>query len=204
MKIKKILLISLLSFFLTNNIVYAKETVNDFLFSLVNSVDRYSNDNSLNQNDKEILFLKLFKSSFDIPRIGKFVLGKYWKKATKEQQKEFLNLFSAVTVKTFSPLLSRIKLKEFTIIKVESLNSKEFLVYSNLKINKKSPIIIIWQIYKNNNNRFKILDIQAEGISFIVTLRSDYSSYIFREGSIENLLITLRNRLKNIKIDPGR
>ena len=38
-------------------------------------------------------FHELFRQDFDVPGIARFVLGRYWKTATPEQQQEFIKLF---------------------------------------------------------------------------------------------------------------
>ena len=38
-------------------------------------------------------FHELFREDFDVPGIARFVLGRYWKTATTEQQEEFIKLF---------------------------------------------------------------------------------------------------------------
>src|SRR5580765_340956 len=38
-------------------------------------------------------FRELFRNDFDVPGIGRFVLGRYWRTATPQEQQEFLALF---------------------------------------------------------------------------------------------------------------
>ena len=39
-------------------------------------------------------FERLFRMAFDIDAISRFVLGRYWRRATKEQQREYQSLFA--------------------------------------------------------------------------------------------------------------
>src|SRR5579862_1417938 len=47
-------------------------------------------------------FRELFHNDFDIPGIGRFVLGRYWRTATPQQQQEFLGLFQEYIVRAYS------------------------------------------------------------------------------------------------------
>ena len=38
-------------------------------------------------------FRELLRQDFDVPGIGRFVLGRYWNQATEEQRAEFVKLF---------------------------------------------------------------------------------------------------------------
>ena len=51
-------------------------------------------------------FRELFHDDFDIPGIGQFVLGRYWRTATPQQQQDFLGLFQEYLVRAYSARLS--------------------------------------------------------------------------------------------------
>src|SRR5690348_10127946 len=50
-------------------------------------------------------FRELFQDDFDVPGIGKFVLGRYWLTATTQEQQEFLGLFQEYIVRAYSTRL---------------------------------------------------------------------------------------------------
>src|SRR5436190_1444485 len=43
-------------------------------------------------------FRELFRNDFDVPGIGQFVLGRYWRTASPQEQHEFLQLFQEYIV----------------------------------------------------------------------------------------------------------
>src|ERR1700757_1703507 len=51
-------------------------------------------------------FQELFREDFDVPGIARFVLGRYWKTATPEQQQEFVKLFEDYIALVYSAQLS--------------------------------------------------------------------------------------------------
>src|ERR1700747_3513055 len=44
---------------------------------------------------REARFRELFHADFDSPGIARFVLGRYWRTASQEEQQEFVKLFEA-------------------------------------------------------------------------------------------------------------
>src|SRR5258705_13752310 len=50
-------------------------------------------------------FQELFREDFDVPGIARFVLGRYWKTATPEQQQEFIKLFEDYIALVYSAQL---------------------------------------------------------------------------------------------------
>ncbi|MGE3783031.1 MAG: phospholipid-binding protein MlaC, partial [Alphaproteobacteria bacterium] len=51
-------------------------------------------------------FRALFSTQFDVPGIGRFVLGRYWRTATPQEQQEFLSLFQEYVARAYSARLS--------------------------------------------------------------------------------------------------
>src|SRR5213082_2094818 len=50
-------------------------------------------------------FRQLFQNDFDVPGIGQFVLGRYWRTASPQEQQEFLQLFQEYVVQAYSARL---------------------------------------------------------------------------------------------------
>src|SRR6266404_349954 len=50
-------------------------------------------------------FRELFRDDFDVPGLGQFVLGRYWRTATPEEQQEFLRLFQEYIVQAYAARL---------------------------------------------------------------------------------------------------
>src|SRR5436305_5388778 len=59
----------------------------------------------VSQQQRIARFRQIFQSDFDVPGIGQFVLGRYWRTATPEQQQEFLRLFQEYIVQAYSSRL---------------------------------------------------------------------------------------------------
>ena len=51
-------------------------------------------------------FHQLFREDFDVPGLGRFVLGRFWRIFTPWEQQEFLGLFENYVVLTYSEKLS--------------------------------------------------------------------------------------------------
>ena len=55
---------------------------------------------------RQAQFRALFHNDFDSPGIARFVLGRYWRTASPEEQKEFLKLFEDYVVFVYTARLS--------------------------------------------------------------------------------------------------
>lgn len=193
----KILFISLFSFvFLTFSTAQAQKSPEEFVVSLMEEASGLS---KLSEDTRELALLNLVRRGFDIPSVGKFVLGRYWRKATSEQQTEFLDVFEKAAVRSFSPLLGKIPLDSFKIVRVEYKHVTDIIVFSIIEPEKGNIIKIHWRLrLAYSPSAYKIINITAEGVSLVVTMRAEYSSFVKNNGGIyngiDNLIAELRRK----------
>jgi len=205
----RILFLSLFSvLFLTFSTASAQQSPEEFVTSLMEQAKEISNLEEWHdaapvererehQRLKEDALLYLIERNFDIKRVGRFVLGRYWRRATFKQQNEFLDVFKLAAVRTFSPLLKDVPLDTFKIVRIQWSNSDmiEVFVFSTIEPEKNKTIKIRWRLWKAYSlEGYKVIDITAEGVSLIVTLRSEYTSFIKRNGGIDSLITELRKK----------
>ena len=130
----------------------------------ISDIERYNN------------FKKLYLSSFDNYYISRFVLGRYWKTIDKGIQKQFVDSFNKYIVATYAP---KFKGWEGTFKAVDSLLENN---YYNVKmdiLNEDGPTLkMMWKMYLNKNKEFKILDVNIDGVSMLVTQRAEFLSVI--------------------------
>jgi len=189
----RILFLSLFSFlFLTFSTAHAQQSPEEFVVSLMEQAEELSNIESV---QREQALLELVRRSFDLPLVGKFVLGRYWRKATFEQKNAFLEVFELAAVRSFSPMLNDIPLDSFKIVRVTYKNIDNILVFSTIESGNKEVIKIHWRLRKVYiNPAYRVIDIIAEGVSLIVTMRAEYTTVIKRNGGIDSLIAALRKK----------
>lgn len=138
-------------------------------------VEKVSNT-SISDQERHENFKKLYLSSFDNYYISRFVLGRYWKTIDKGAQIKFVESFNKYIVDTYAP---KFKGWQGTFKATDSLIENN---YYNVKmdiLNKEGPTLkMIWKMYLNKNKEFKILDVNIDGISMLITQRAEFLSVI--------------------------
>lgn len=169
----------------------------DFLSNLQERAIAELGDDSLNNDQKEDRFRALFNESFDVPAIGRFVVGRYWRGASQEDRDAFLNVFEDVIVQRFLPLLTENTDKRFQLgtVTPDSRNPDMAIIDSRVPRAEGEPYKVGWRIRETDGNH-KILDIVAEGVSMAITLRSEYASVIKSGGGkLPTLTEALRKKV---------
>ena len=139
-------------------------------------------------------FRELFREDFDIPGIGQFVLGRYWRTATPEQQQEFLRLFQEYIVQAYSSRLGEYGGEPFRVTGSRP-SGEETVVSSEIDRSGGNRVQVDWYL-SNRSGRQKITDVYVGGVSMKVTQRDEFASVIQRNGGrVEALIGQLRRKL---------
>ena len=153
------------------------------------------NDAAISEEQRNERFRKLARDSFDLPRISKFVLGINWRRATPEQREAFLDVFEDVNLQRFMPMFAKYADQKFTVDKTRPDKNKPrlYFVDSTIHRGEAEPVSIEWRVIKTDD-RYKIIDVVAEGVSMVLTLRNEYGAVIKNKG-IDGLIDQLRKRI---------
>jgi len=179
----------------------AAANAGDFLVSFGQRAVKEINDASLSEAERERRFRELLNEAVDLPAIGKFILGPHWRRATAQERTDFLAVFEDIALQRFLPMFTRqsdeYTGKSFDIVEVRRAekNREHIFVRAEVAREQGAPVRLIWRI-RERDNRFKILDISAEGLSMALTLRQEYNSAIKRTGGVGGLIALLREKVK--------
>ena len=144
-------------------------------------------------------FRSLFREGFAINGIARFVLGRYWRRASEDDRTEYLALFEDVIVNSWAGQFSSYSGEKFTVqtaVDVPSAYEAEnvAIVRSLFFSNPQRPIRIDWRV-ASRDNIYKITDVMVEGVSMANTHRDEFASVIrSNSGQINALLEILRKK----------
>ena len=145
-------------------------------------------------------FRELFQADFDGPGIARFVLGRYWRSASQEEQQEFLRLFEDYVVFVYGTRFSSLSGET---LRIRGSRSEETGVIVSTDITNpgsEAPVKIDWRLV-TDSGAFKINDVVIEGISMMVTQRSEFASVIQRHGGqVSGLLSMMREKTKTASV----
>ncbi len=160
---------------------FVKNTTQEGLVGIINA--------KASQAERDARFEKLFNSALDLKFIGRFVLGRYWKTASAEQRDRFIDVYRKLNVKTWSKRFDEFKGKEF-IFKGTSPSSSanQIFVNSVVPMEQAQPATVVWRV-KEENGKFKIVDIIIENVSLAITARNEYTAFIKKSPDGLNGLI---------------
>jgi len=133
-------------------------------------------------------------ATVDIKGVGLYTLGPYRKNLSKEQKKEYSNLFKKYFLKTFVSRLTDYSEPKIDVISAEKKNEKYTIVSSILLATDKKPEVKIdWRVYTKDPDKPLVRDLIIEGLSLARTQKEEFSSIIeSNDGDINALFNKLR------------
>jgi phospholipid transport system substrate-binding protein len=158
-------------------------------------------DAGISSTERETRFRALLEESFDVARIGRFVLGRYARKVTKEQMAEFIQLYEDVVVLTYAHLFASYAGQGFKIKReVGDPGDRYKMVLTEIQPgNGRPPVRLDWQV-KVDGDSYAVVDIRVEGASMAITQREEYTAVLDKSGGdIPNLLAQLRAKADKLR-----
>jgi phospholipid transport system substrate-binding protein len=139
-------------------------------------------------------FHDLFREDFDVPGIARFVLGRYWKTATPEQQEEFVKLFEDYIALVYSNQLAAYSGETLRVTGSRTSAAEAVVASEIIRPTGSPPVKVDWHL-TDRNGAYKISDVTVDGISMAVTQRSEFASVIQRNGGqLAGLIAQLREK----------
>jgi phospholipid transport system substrate-binding protein len=173
------------------------EAAERFISNLGDQTVMILQEPDLSLDEATAQFREIFASNFDIPTIGRFVLGRYWRSATAPQRQEFLELFQELIVETYARRFSEYSGQGFRVDNSRELSERDSMVSTVITNAQGASVASIdWRV-RQRDGRQQIIDVVVEQISMGVTQRSDFNAVIQRGGgNIDVLLDALRDQIE--------
>nr|WP_294508187.1 ABC transporter substrate-binding protein [uncultured Rhodopila sp.] len=145
-------------------------------------------------SSKRAAMTRIIDTQVDVDGIGKFCLGRYWKLATPEQQKQYIKLFHEVLVTNITSKLGEYQGVTYTMGR--SRMQDEDAVVSTTVVRPNNPPTAVDWIIANPSSDPKVTDVIAEGTSLRLTQRQDYASYLaHNNNSVDALISAMRSQV---------
>jgi phospholipid transport system substrate-binding protein len=146
--------------------------------------------------EREAGIRHVLETDFDLDFMGRSALGVHWNQATPEQQQRFLKAAASAEAHAYSERFGQYGGQTLTIGRVSTRGGGVSVVDSKLSQSNGQPINIQWEV-RDEGKGPRITDVKIEGVSMVITRRSDFNSYIQNHGGkVESLIDELETRAK--------
>ncbi len=149
---------------------------------------------SLGKAERLERYRVLLNRGFDLPTIGRFVLGRYWVVATPAQQHDYLPLFEEMVTRSYALMFDSYDGQTFRVLSNRKEANGDVIVASEVLQPKGPPVRVEWRV-RTRDIGMRIIDVVIDGVSMSVTQRQEFASVIqAKGGNIDAFLRALRDK----------
>ena len=147
-------------------------------------------------------FRELLHEDFDVPGLGRFVLGRFSRILTPPEQQEFLGLFENYVVTTYSDRLSEYVAGAVPKVIGSRLDSDGATVSSQFNrdsgLSQAGAIRVDWRLTARDGG-YKVSDIIIDGLSMAMNGRSELEGVVERNrGQSRAILAVMRQETREV------
>ena len=179
----------------------ASESTSDFVKILGDRAIELLTVQDITDAERETRFRLLLQEGFAVRRIGRFVLGRYARKADADIIRQYNKLFEDLIVVTYASQFAQYSGQTFAIRRATKPTRRgDSIVLTEIaSADGGPPIRVDWQV-NNAKGQNKIVDVRIEGVSMSVTQREEFTTVIRQNnGDINALLKALRKKTASLR-----
>lgn len=169
-----------------------------FIDRLVNHALQILVQTKTRESEREQDFNRLLRENFDIPRIARFVLGRYWNAASEQDRRRFIDAYREFVVRSYAAQFSEYRGEVVRVTNARPESADITVVNSEIvHPGGEPPIRVAWRVHREGD-AYKIVDVDVEGVSMMLAQREEFSSVIQRSGgTVAGLIQAIQQKLQN-------
>lgn len=164
----------------------------EFVRQLSNDALGILNDTTLTQSERDQAFRDLLKRGFALDYVGRLVLGRHGRTASRVQLDEYNRVFPEYILRIYSSRLTEYGDEEFLVDGTTPAGKRDIYVRVRIVRPDGPPLAGDWRIRKIKGD-FKVIDLKIEGISMVITQRDEFLAKIASSG-LDSLIADLKRQ----------
>ncbi len=164
-----------------------------FVQRLADDAIRVLRDDTKDLAQRELIFRGLLLEGFAMEKIGRFVVGRYWRQMTPDQRRDYQRLFSEWILRSYAARLGGYAGQKFVVDRANVTQQKDVFVRTRIVQAESPEIRCDWRVRKLGDG-LKVIDIVVEGVSMLSTQRAEFTAVINKHGP-DGLIEALNMRL---------
>lgn len=135
----------------------------------------------------------ILDQAVDLTLIARLCLGRHWRSTDEAQRADYVALFREIVLATLARRMGYYTGAErFVVMATRSAGDDTMVASEVVYASKDQPLRLEWRVRTNAANA-TIIDVLPEGVSMVLTYRSEFASVINQRG-LSGLLAELKTR----------
>ena len=184
-------------------VLVANLTADQYLREQIDKVFVRLGDHALSADERAERFRTLVTEIFDVQFISRFVLGPYWRQADDAEKRRFSSLLIELQVTRWAQRFKPSKDQgAIDISNPRTDESGHFIVPMTLRRTGSDDegVRLLWRL-RSKDDSFKVFDVMVEGTSMLIAQKSEYQSFMRRNGGVQALNEEISGQIAKLKAE---
>jgi phospholipid transport system substrate-binding protein len=180
-------------------VVWAADNATESVRTSVDAIIGILKDASMDKPAKRDKIRGVIAERFDFRVMSQSTLATNWKKASQEEQQQFVTLFAELIQNTY---IGRVEAYTNETVKYpgEKISNNRAVV-DTLIVTANAEIPVTYKLYLKDE-RWLVYDVNIEGVSLISNYRNSYQEIVKKEG-FSGLLVKMEEKVKELANQPS-
>lgn len=179
--------------------VQAEQSPKQTVQTAVDAILGILTNETLDKEQKRAKMRETINERFDFRAMSQRTLATNWKKATKDERKQFVGLFAQLIQNSYIGKVEAYT-NEAVEYPAEKIKGKRAVV-DTLIITSSTEIPVNYKLYLKNAE-WHVYDVIIEGVSLISSYRSTYQEIVKKDG-FQGLFAKMEKKLKELENQPS-
>ncbi len=130
---------------------------------------------------------------FDFERISRYVLGRYWRRATPEQRKAFTDEFKNLLIRTYATSILNYNGQKIKYLSVRQGKNKDRVTVMTEVREVGGPRVPINYRMHRSHGKWRVYDVVIDGVSLVSNYRKNFANKI-RRTRLDGLIAQLKQK----------
>ena len=159
----------------------AVELLKDTNQMLFEEVDRQRDAIAADPGVARAVVREILTPHMDLERTARWVLGKFWRKATDDQKGRFIQEFRTLLVRTYATAVTEFSGLDLTYHPIDAASDADDVTVKAEVPHKGELITIAYRMHLNDDG-WKVYDVTVNGVSLVTTYRSTFTRLVRNDG----------------------
>lgn len=133
----------------------------------------------------------------DTPKMARYVMGQYWKKASNTQKSRFTEAFTNSLLRAYSKSILKLKVTKVEVTKMDQTKKGRASVTTEATQADGNKSKVVYRVYQNKKTqKWMLYDVSIEGISMLLNYRKSFASEFDKKG-IDQVIADLEAKNQN-------
>ena len=130
---------------------------------------------------------------FDMSKMTRLAVGKNWRQATQDQQKQLVKEFQTLLVRSYSAAYSAYRHVKVDVRPLKTIDGDDVTVKTQILLPGGAPPVAVDYAMNVTPDGWKVYNVVVEGVSLVTTYRTEFGVQI-EQGGIDGLIRNLQER----------